>query len=327
MSLESAIKVLSQPQAISQNEVAAATVESETKTNNDAKIADTAADKSGVVDAKSAEATDTKPTETKEPLSAKFSALAKKEKAIVKRDQEIKAKEATFAEREATIAAREAKIKESESLWETDVFKALELRGYDYTKLTQLMLDGKTAAPVETDPVKLAKKTIDEFKKEQAELKAREEEAAKKAKEEAERKQKEELEAAWSAFRDEVNEFVTSNEADYELINLYGQQQLVVDTVNEYFEKTRAEGKAKVLSVKEASDLVENYLLEEAKKAMQSKKLAAQKTEPAKKTEEPRIQNTKTLNNSMQPTAASVLPAQSEADRMRRALSALEGKR
>src|ERR1700677_1761192 len=133
MSIETAMAALNPPvppqqQSLTKQEVTSAISEAETKP--------------AVVEP----TIETKPTETakpkEEPASAKFSALAKKEKAIVTRSNELKAKEASFAEREAKIAAREAKIKESESLWDTDVFKALEARGYTYNKLTELALEG-----------------------------------------------------------------------------------------------------------------------------------------------------------------------------------------
>jgi hypothetical protein len=315
MSIQTAMEVLNTPatpetpaqqQAITPKEVATATVEAESK----AKAVETP---------KEPEAPKTPPKE--EPLSAKFSALAKKEKAIVEQTRANKTAEAKLAEREAAIAAREAKIKESEALWDTDVFKALELRGYDYNKLTMMQLDGKTAAP-ETDPVKIAKKTIDDFKKEQAQAKADKEAADKKTADELAAKQKSDLEAAWEAYNNEVNEFIESNKDTYELITTYAQQSLIAETVDEFYKKNK-----RVLSVKEASDMVEAYLESEAEKALSTKKISGKvKTAPAQKKEEevPRI--TKTLNNNMQPTSASVLPAQSEADRMKRAMAALESK-
>jgi hypothetical protein len=315
MSIQTAMEVLNTPttpeapaqqQAITPKEVATATVEAEAK----AKAVETP---------KEPEVPKTPPKE--EPLSAKFSALAKKEKAIVEQTRANKTAEAKLAEREAAISAREAKIKESEALWDTDVFKALELRGYDYNKLTMMQLDGKTAAP-ETDPVKIAKKTIDDFKKEQAQAKADKEAADKKTADELAAKQKSDLEAAWEAYNNEVNEFIESNKDTYELITTYAQQSLIAETVDEFYKKNK-----RVLSVKEASDMVEAYLESEAEKALNTKKISGKvKTAPAQKKEEevPRI--TKTLNNNMQPTSASVLPAQSEADRMKRAMAALESK-
>lgn len=316
MSLDSAMKVLSTPvqqQAISQKEVAAATVEQETNAKNDVKIAEPVKE-SGGVDAKQVET----PKPTEEPLSAKFAALTKKEKAIVKRDQELKARDVSFAEREAKIAEREAKIKESESLWDTDPLKALELRGYDYTKLTSFMLDGKLPAQ-ETDPVKLAKKTIEDFKREQAEEKTKQETASKKAAEEAKAKEEAELTAAWEAYNTEVNAFVAKNTDDYELINTYSQQHLIGETVDEFYKINK-----KVLSIKEASDMVEKYLESEAQKALKTKKFGGKASAPTAEKKEAVVPATKTLTNSMQPTSASTLPPASEQDRMKRAMAALD---
>lgn len=337
MSIETAMAVLDKPstpapqqQSITPKEVAAATVESETKAKNDAKIAEPATDnktKETGAEAKVEAPVSTESVKTKEePLSAKFSALAKKEKAIVEQTRANKAAEAKLAEREAAIAAREAKIKESESLWETDVFKAIEERtGMDYNKLTLAYLDGKAGLPQETDPVKLAKKTIEDFKKEQAQEKSNKKAADKKAADELIAKQKADLAAAWEAYNTEVNEFIESNKDTYELINTYSQQSLIAETVDAFYQKNK-----RVLSVKEASDMVETYLESEAEKALNTKKIGGKVTKnaaPAKevvkaKEEEPRI--TKTLNNNMQPTSASVLPAQSEQDRFKRALAAMD---
>jgi hypothetical protein len=322
MSIETAMAALNTPatvsepaapvqqQAITPKEAAAATVEAEAK----AKTVE-----APKVEEKPVETVKTADTPKTSEVSAKFSALAKKEKAIVEQSRANKAAESKLAEREAAIAARESKIKESEALWDTDVFKALELRGYDYNKLTMMQLEGKTAVP-ETDPVKIAKKTIDDFKKEQADAKQAAEEASKKAATVAKQKEEADLKAAWDSYNSEVTQFVEENKDTYELINTYAQQALIAETVDAFYQKNK-----RVLSVKEASDMVEAYLESEAEKALNTKKIGGKvkvTTAAAKKEEEPRI--TKTLNNNMQPTSASVLPAQSEADRMRRAMAALE---
>jgi len=328
MSIETAMQALNTPtpeaaapqqQAISPKEVAAATVEQETNAKNNVKLADSAADSTVPETAAS------KPAETpKEPLSAKFSALAKKEKAVVEQSKANKAKESAVAEREAAVAAREAKIKESESLWETDVLAAIKARtGMDYNQLTAAFLDGQVGMPKETDPVKIAKQTIEDFKKEMAQKEEAQKTSAQKAQEEAKKKEEDELKAAWESYNSEVNSFIETNKDDYELISTYAQQNLIADTVDEFYKANK-----RVLSVKEAADMVEAYLESEAEKALNTKKIGgkvtrtAKPTEGAKKDEEPRI--TKTLNNNMQPTSASVLPAASEADRMKRAMAALD---
>lgn len=322
MSLETAMKALEAPkatppqqQALTKQEVTAAVSESETKTNNGAQSTASTSDPKVVADAPPAE------PKKEEPISSKFSALAKKEKAIVQRDLAAKAKEAAIADREAKIAEREARIQKSEELWDKDIFRALEERGYTYQKLTDLMLEGKTVAPETQDPVAMAKKTIEQFKQEQQKEKEQREAADKKVREDAVAKQKAEEEAAWEIYNNEVNEHIKGNAEQYELISMYDQQKLVTETVDAFYQKNK-----RVLSIKEACDMVESYLEDEAKKAMNAKKFTKNASETKKETAPAEPKPTKTLNNDMQPTSASVLPAKSEQDRMKRAMAALESK-
>lgn len=263
------------------------------------------------------------PAKIDNETSSKFAALAKRERAIVKQQQDFKTKEAAYIAKEAEIAVREAKIKESESLWDTDVFKALELRGYDYKKLTDLMLAGKSAAEkAPEDPATIARKAIEEFKKEQAEKDGKKEAEAKKMADDAKAKQEADLTEAYKAYREEIGQFIKTNEVEYELINLYGQQDLIVDTVQGYFDKHN-----KVLSVKEASDMVENYLLGEAQKAMKSKKLGAKPSVETEAPAKPVAPASKTLSNDMTANIPLNTPARNENERMKRAMAALESKR
>lgn len=327
MSLETAMKALetptpapSQQQALTKQEVTAAVSEAQSKTSNGVQ--------SSVAEAKPADVKVEEAIKKEEPISSKFSALAKKEKAIVQRDQAAKAKETAIAEREAKIAEREARIQKSEELWDKDIFKALEERlnlapGSGYQKLTDLLLEGKAVTPESQDPVALAKKTIEQFKQEQQKEREAREAADKKAKDDAIAAQKAEETAAWEIYNAEIAEHVKANAEQYELIAMYEQQKLVTDTVDAFYQKNK-----RVLSIKEACDMVESYLEDEAKKAMGAKKFT--KGAPATKAKdegEPVIQKqTKTLTNDMQPTSASVLPAKSEQDRMKRAMAALESK-
>lgn len=269
------------------------------------------------------------PKKAEEPLSSKFAALAKKEKGLVKLQSDIKTKEAGFAAREAEITAREAKMQQSEALWETDIWAALQSKGYTYQKLTDMILTGKGApekAPV--DPIAEAQKIADSLRKEIADKEKSREQEALKAKEKAEADQKTALENAYASYRTEIGTFTKENEAEYELINMYGQQELVVDTVQEYYEKHQ-----RVLSVKEASDMVEKYLASEAEKAFNARKFAtrlAPKAEPKNTLKEaaPKAPaQTKTLSNSLAPTMSAPLPSATDAERMKRALEKLNNPR
>ena len=69
--------------------------------------------------------------------------------------------------------------------------------------------------------------------------------------------------AAWESYNSEVNSFIDKNKDDYELISTYAQQNLIADTVDEFYKANK-----RVLSVKEAADMVEAYLESEAEKAL-----------------------------------------------------------
>lgn len=301
----------------------------ETKENGD-KGSQTIETTPGVVGATPAEATTTSTTEPEKKedpkISSQFAALAKKEKALVKQQADIKARETAFSQREADISAREAKIKEADVLFETEPLKALEMRGLSYQKLTDMILTGKTTiekAP--EDPKAYADRIAADIRKEYADKETAREAASKKAEDDAKAKQEKELEEAYSSYRAQVDSFTKENFDNYELINLYGQQELIIDTVNQYYEKHN-----RVLSVKEASDMVEKYLTDEAERAMNAKKFAG-RTAPKKETaadkviksEPAKSQPTKTLTNNLTPTMASVLPAATDAERMKRALNKL----
>lgn len=335
MSLASAIKALENVPAATTNtaapempvNMANGGANESTKTpqaSQEVKENGTDSDKTGVVEAATAKE-ETAPAKKEEPISSKFAALAKKEKAIVKRDQEIKAREATFAQREAAIAEREARVKAFETLVETNPLEAMEKYNVTYQKLTDMILSGKTTVEKKPeDPIEVAKKIAEDLRKEFTEKETAREAAAKKAQEEAAAQQKAELEKAYAQYRDEVNVFTKQNADKYEMINIFDQQELVIDTVNGYYEKHN-----RVLSVQEACDMVEAYLDSEFQKAQKAKKFAGKSTatETTSTKKEENKPASKTLSNSMTGQATSKLPAVSEQDRMKRALAALSGGR
>lgn len=281
----------------------------------------------GVVDAtkSAAEATTTalaEETKKEEPISAKFSALAKKEKAIIKLQQDIKTKEADIAAKEAALAEREAKSKQADALWETDIFAALEARGYTYQKLTDMILSGKSApekAP--EDPITVAKKMTEDLRNEFLAKEKAATDAAAKAKADKEAADAKALEEAYNAYREEIATYINTNNKEYKLTKLYAQEEMVVETVKEYYEKHK-----RVLSVKEASDLVENYLRDEVKKAREALEEGEPKIQTTKKEaalpEEAKAV-TKTLSNNLTPTTSPQTKAATEAERMKRALARL----
>jgi len=250
--------------------------------------------------------------------------LAKKEAALTREKQkwadERKRQEEDFSRR----LEKYKKYDELETN-KPDPIALLQRFGYSYQDATNFVLNGNQTTP--DIEVKRVRDELEQYKKTQTE---REEQ---RKKEEQERLEAQKSEAV-QKFKSDLQEFVSERPEEYELTNLYEQYDLVFDTINKHWEKQVADGveNPKVLSAKEAAEQVEKYmeeLVEKAKKAKKWAKIAgvtsgdgkdAKSGEPAKEGKE-----SVTLTNSMvQGLAPSSLPAQSEYDRIQRALKALE---
>ena len=178
--------------------------------------------------------------------ATKFAELARRERALQQQQQEYKSLKARLEEMDAL-----------EKLRDEDPLSYLDKKGLSYEKLTQRVLSG-------------GKKSVEEQVEElQQSLKARDEAAAKAAKD-AEQKAFDDRQAAYMA---ELDTFVKGN--DYELIQQYGQTQMVYDVILDHYLQTQQQGEAKLLSFKEASDLVEEHLEGEVAKALSTKRIKA----------------------------------------------------
>lgn len=188
--------------------------------------------------------------------------------------------------------------------------EALKRKGITYQDLTNMVLNGEKVTP------EIQVKSIEEQMK--TWMKQQEEAAKLKEQQETERLTKEH-ELTIQNFKEEVKEFVSTRSDEYEFINLYDQQELIYATIEEHFNNTQ-----KVMSIKESADLVEKYLLDQANKALKTKKLASMlKPQAEEKKDAPR-EPSKTLNNTMTSSVPSMLPAKTENDRLKRALAALD---
>jgi hypothetical protein len=260
---------------------------------------------------------DEKP-ENKDPLSPKFAALAKRETQLVKRDKELKAREAALQEKESKLGSWEQREAERKKEVEQNPLKALEYWGLTYKDLTEFVLNGETPTP--DSQVKVLETRLSEFEKKAEEQRKAEDEAKKKADES-------EHEETITQFRKSCETFVTENAETYELINLYGGTPVVLATIEQYFQSTHdpdAGKVGKVLSFKEACELVEKYYEDEAKKLERTKKFAKASPEPKQDPTQDPPAPSRTLNNNMSSSAPSLLPAKTENDRMARALAALD---
>lgn len=190
----------------------------------------------------------------KEMLSPKYARLAQKEQAIRERELALKAREdALKAKEQEYQTSYVPKSDISKKLLEnTD--EAMNEFGLSYDTLTEAML--RTPA----DP---QAKAFDELRNEIKELKAERE----KEKQEQVDRQKSDYEKAVNTIRDQVTGLV-DEDPEFEAIKAFDAVEMVVEKIKEHHAKT-----GQVLSNKEACQQIEEYLVEEALKAAQVKKV------------------------------------------------------
>ena len=244
-----------------------------------------------------------------------FQVLAKKEKQMLMRARETKAREQALAQREAIIQRHE----QLEAEGKKNPMAILGALGWDYDKLTQYHLAGG-----QMTPEMLANQALQQTKELQQKMQDQE---TKRAEEELARTKAQQDELA-QGFKDEIADTISSNLEEFEFINLFGMQDLVYETIRENFNKNK-----KIMDIKEAAKLVEQYLEEEeAERFTKSKKFQSKlgvKADPAK--EQTEVQKSgsasPTLNNKQTvSTTSTTLPARTEQDRIQRALAALDRK-
>lgn len=249
-------------------------------------------------------------TQTDPKAASRFAALARKEQGIVAKQQDVKSREEALAAREKAIADRETAF---ESEWKSDPTKAAEKRGLTYAEWTQRVLnDGKPSADSQVGEVrdeiaKLRKEREDE--REAAKASAIEAEKAASAK-------------VLEDFKSGVKAFIADKADTFEFINLHSAQNLVIATIEEHFANTN-----EILSTDKACELVEKFLEEQVMKSTETKKFKAKATpqpEVATKQSPNAGSQSKTLTNNMTASTPGFLPAKNEADRIKRALAALE---
>jgi len=254
-------------------------------------------------------------------LAERFAVLSKREMALQRAARELKAQEAEYRK----AAAQLEEINQVRAMAKQDPIAFLEkFGGLTYEEVTQFLLNDRKPTPALE-----AKAVRDEVQRLREELEERErsrqEAAERRALEEQERRQ-EETEQTIRQWKEELSGFVKQQKDDYELINLYGEYDLVADTVEAYHQRT-----GKVLTNKEAADVVEAHLAEAAEKAIASKKLSAryQKVEKKEDQRQPGSAQPRTVTTDLTANlpAVSEQRQRSEDDRMARALAALEGRK
>lgn len=247
--------------------------------------------------------TEAKPEETKpvDKFAPKFAALSRKERELTKREkdaetrlkqreEELSAKEKAIQEREAKDLARQKLKKESPAKW-------LEEEGVSYEAVTQSILNNGDLTPAQK----------------QEQILAAQQEQIQKLTERLENKEKKELEEKEASeasalekqhqeridsFKGEIKTFLTAAPDTYELLmnNPFDEDPIeaVYETVAAFYQEHK-----KVLDVKEAADMCEQFLESRVDKIAKLKKVS-QKTLPPKeepKSETAQSESPKTLEN------------------------------
>lgn len=226
-------------------------------------------------------------------FAAKFAALTRKEKEIREREKHVEGRLAELEAKMSELNKPEVVEEEEplEMLMRKNPLEGLKKFDLDYETLTQIALnDGKL--PVELQ-LKLAQQQLDA--KYSGELEKLRNELAEKDKKSEEVRHKQVIEG----FKNQINEEIVSNPSEYELLNANREDniELVYEVIEEHYNQTES-----VMDVKMAANLVEEHLLEEAKKYLEKSKIqklmgASEKTQEVKP-KETKSQESVTLSNS-----------------------------
>lgn len=236
------------------------------------------------------------PAPKKDPASARFAALARREREARQKQADAENRAKAVEDRERQLLERETRLKAVKN-----PLDLLKEHGYSYADATQAILGGYK--PAEPDPVdtKLSEKLnpvseqVAELRKAQAEALAAIEELKAHRVEVARREVRQSIQAA-------------AQEGGFEYINVMGDEAytLVEDVIGEHYKKYK-----RILSYTEACDRVERYYDEKAQKLRATKKYNAAASTAAPSTKTPTkpsnapvsAKESKTLTNSLSASA------------------------
>jgi len=276
-----------------------------------------------------AEGAQAAPAQTVDPsVSPKLGLVARKEAELLKKQRQWQAEKEAFEKEKAEILNRMKAREEEDSLWEKDPLAALEKKGLSYQALTERQLAGGDIPPKE-----LAK----QFEQKLTNLQKQLEDKERAAKEAEEKKVQEEHERVITNYKNELKSYLAGKKDEHKLAALFDNEaELVYDTIDAYYQEH-----GKVLSNEEASSLVNKFYMDKLEEGVKTlgwqliketgpKEGEPQGEEPAERFGFPQRTGPapkvpKTLTNSMQSsTVPSYLPAQTEDERIKRAMAALQ---
>lgn len=207
-----------------------------------------------------------------------FAALSKRQKELFLREQELNSRLNKLKEQEEIEALREA-----------NPLEYIKKKGLKFEDLMQKALkDGEE--PTTEEKLAAIQKRLDD------ELKAREDEK-KKQLEDAEKAKKDAEQKFIDDYKKKIETDIKAEADKYELINTQNAFGLVFSVIEENWEKNR-----EVMSIQDAADKVEDYLLVEAKKLLALKKLGISSAKPDPEAQIHTKTEMPTLNSSTTPS-------------------------
>lgn len=219
-----------------------------------------------------------------DPYSRQFATLTKRDRQIREREQGLKSREQTIAAREQAVADVFSALEAGDA---SALLRAAKSRGLDFQNLVEAALeDGQPAKP---------EKLISDLKKEIEELKTQisgKEQAA------AERR----IQSVFDGTKKEIGTFLETNKDNYELTLARLEPDEAREEVFKVIE-LQHQATGKLLSYKDAADMLEKHFEEEAERFVKTKKLSsrfAPKVEaatPTEKGEAPLSQQTLTSSH------------------------------
>lgn len=219
---------------------------------------------------------------SEEVLSPKFAALARKEKAL--RAQALAERSKLDSERKALEAERAEleKVRSWQSKLKDDPFSVLNEAGLSYEELTNRLLN----QPGPQD------QALRDLQKKIQELEA----SQKQTLTQAEEAQKRQYEDVKKQIRNEVSLLVDGNDT-FELIKSQGAEDAVVELIESVYQSEQ-----RLMTAEEAANEVEEYLLDEAMKVAQLKKIQSKLSPPKVEAPEAEKQQTSTSKQPQSPT-------------------------
>lgn len=253
----------------------------------------------GNLEAQAAETQEETSTEHKEEkyddgFDRKFAALSRKDKELREEREAFASQKEEMAALKAELEALKAPKEEAkepelplEYRLKRNPMETLAELGIDYETLTNIAInDGKMSPEMQMKLMQedlhhsMDKKYGSKLEEIQAKLDAKEQ-AEREEREAAEERQKEEaVNKAVEDFTTKISSHIESEPEKYELVSANNAQDLIYDVIEEHYNDT-----GRILEIEEASDAVENYLMDEAKKLMKLKKLSGN-SEPEIKPED-----------------------------------------